>query len=187
MPVRQLFLRCTVIAAVVAGLSLSGASAQTDQKPSWGKDWWDPGSMHRFKWEPGLMGPAQQQRMLRHWAFMNQGVPQQYRGMRNPLPYTKETVAAGAETYAANCSACHGRRGLGDGEAGRDLSPSPALLAYMVQMPMAVDEYLFWAISEGGQPFGTDMPAFKTVLAKNDIWSVISYMRAGFPQHPKNE
>lgn len=180
-------LRFFVIAAFVVGLSLPDADAQPPQGRSWGQDWWDPGSMNRFQWDPDRMGPSQRQRMLRHRAFMTQGVPQQYQGLRNPLPSTKETVAVGATVYAKSCSACHGSRGLGDGEAGRDLSPSPALLAYMVQMPMAVDEYLFWAISEGGQPFGTDMPAFKNLLAEDELWSVISYMRSGFPQLAPNE
>jgi putative membrane protein len=59
---------------------------------------------------------------------------------------------------------------MGDGEAGRALNPSPALLAYMIQMPMAVDEYMYWTISEGGQAFGTAMPAFKDSLEPNQIW-----------------
>jgi hypothetical protein len=32
-------------------------------------------------------------------------------------------------------------------------------------MPYAVDTYLLWAIAEGGEPFGTQMPAFKDTLA----------------------
>jgi mono/diheme cytochrome c family protein len=83
--------------------------------------------------------------------------------------------------YADNCALCHGPTGMGDGEAGRALNPSPALLAYMINMPMAVDEYLLWTISEGGEPLGTDMPAFKDVLTTEEIWNVIAFMRAGFP------
>ena len=49
---------------------------------------------------------------------------------------------------------------MGNGDAGKALSPSPALLAYMIRRPIAVDEYLLWSISEGGKQFGTDMPAF---------------------------
>ena len=63
----------------------------------------------------------------------------------------------------------------------RALSPSPALLAHLIRMPDAVDEYLLWAISEGGEPFQTDMPAFKDELSREQIWQIISYMRAGFP------
>ncbi|GLO76368.1 hypothetical protein MACH18_34480 [Phaeobacter italicus] len=48
-------------------------------------------------------------------------------------------------------------------------------------MPMSGDEYLLWAISEGGQRFGTEMPAFREALTEEEIWKIIAYMRAGFP------
>ena len=75
---------------------------------------------------------------------------------------------------------------MGDGEAGKSLSPSPALLAYMIQMPMSVDEYMMWTIAEGGKQFGTSMPAYKDILTENDIWEIVSYMRAGFPPDVEN-
>lgn len=176
------FLLLAAIGAVLTGIARPNADAQPMHGPMWGQDWWDPGAMHRDSWHPNRMGPGQRMRMFRHWTFMNQGVPLEYRGVRSPISSDTETIATGATIYTENCAACHGDRGFGDGEAGRDLSPSPALLAYMVQMPMAVDEYLFWAISDGGEPFGTDMPAFKGALSEVDIWKVITFMRAGFPQ-----
>jgi mono/diheme cytochrome c family protein len=48
-------------------------------------------------------------------------------------------------------------------------------------MPMAGDEYLLWTVSEGGKAFETAMPAFKDSLSEDQIWSIIAYMRAGFP------
>jgi mono/diheme cytochrome c family protein len=80
---------------------------------------------------------------------------------------------------------CHGETDLGNGELAQDLTPSPALLAYLVEQPIAVDQYLLWSISEGGKPFGTAMPAFKTVLTQKQIWQVIAYLRAGFPEIEK--
>ena len=79
----------------------------------------------------------------------------------------------------------HGKRGLGDGDAPRSLLPSPALLAFMIQRPIAVDEYLLWSIAEGGKQFETEMPAFKDTLNREDIWKIIAYMRAGFPEPGK--
>ena len=73
---------------------------------------------------------------------------------------------------------------MGGGDPGRAVSPSPALLAYMVQRPIAVDEYLLWAISDGGKQFETEMPSFKNKLSREEIWRVIAYMRAGFPSQP---
>ena len=59
--------------------------------------------------------------------------------------------------------------------------PSPALLAYMIRRPISVDEYLLWAIADGGEQFDSEMPAFRDKLSRDDIWRVIAYMRAGFP------
>jgi mono/diheme cytochrome c family protein len=50
----------------------------------------------------------------------------------------------------------------------------------MIRRPISVDEYLLWAISDGGKQFESEMPAFKDRLSRDDIWRVIAYMRAGF-------
>lgn len=153
----------------------------------WGQGWMGPGHMgpngaQRDNWGWNNMGPGQRQRMQRHWTYMNEGVPAAYRGARNSVRATPEAIAAGAKLYSENCASCHGARGFGDGEAGRGLVPSPALLNHFVRMPMAGDEYLLWAISEGGERFGTEMPAFKDVLSEDEIWRIITYMRSGFPE-----
>jgi mono/diheme cytochrome c family protein len=90
-------------------------------------------------------------------------------------------VKEGSMLYQKHCAVCHGAEGMGDGEAGKSLNPSPALLAYLVQRPQSVDEYLVWTISDGGKAFGTAMPAFKGTLAEEEIWKIITFMRAGFP------
>ena len=173
----------SLAAAAVFALGLNSATAQSpnqSQQPGQG-DMWDPYWMQRHMWGPGPMGPGIHYRMERHWTFMHQGIPAEFRGARNPLSNDAETISEGRTLYEKNCSSCHGKTGLGDGEAARSLSPSPALLAYMIQMPMAVDEYMLWTISDGGAAFGTAMPAFKEVLTKEDIWKIVTYMRAGFP------
>ena len=172
---RSFFVALACLAALV-GVSPHAATAQGG-----GWDMWDPGWMHREMWGPGRMGPEQRQRMLRHWTFMHEGVPEAYRGQTSPQDMTKETIEAGASLYAENCARCHGPTGQGDGADGRALNPSPALLAHMIRMPMAVDEYLLWTISDGGAPFETDIPAFKEDLSADDIWQIIAFMRAGFP------
>lgn len=172
--------------ALVAG-NIPSASAQSNSPEPCCADPWNPGGMHRDMWRHGNMGPGQRTRMLRHWTFMNEGVPAEYRGERSPLDQTRAAIDAGGHLYAETCAACHGAAGLGDGEAGRGLTPSPALLAYMIRMPMMADEYLLWAISEGGAPFDTDMPAFKGALSQDEIWQIIAYMRAGFPKVATND
>jgi mono/diheme cytochrome c family protein len=108
-------------------------------------------------------------------------VPRAYRDARNPLSQTPNTVDQGRALYLENCASCHDRFGMGRGEAGLALYPSPALLAHLIRMPGAVDAYLMWAISDGGERFGTEMPAFKDALSEDQIWRIVTYMRAGFP------
>ncbi len=90
-------------------------------------------------------------------------------------------IGAGGELYAEKYASCHDASGMGGGDAGLALYPSPALLAHLVRMPSRVDEYLIWAIADGGEPLASNMPAFKDQLSEQQIWQVITYMRAGFP------
>ncbi|WP_426417032.1 c-type cytochrome [Aestuariirhabdus sp. LZHN29] len=112
---------------------------------------------------------------------MRSGVPSPYTGSQNPYSQTPEAIRAGGSLYQQQCAVCHGVQGVGDGVAANSLTPPPAVLDQLIQVPMAADEYLLWSISEGGKPFGTDMPAFKEQLSENDIWKIVAYMRAGFP------
>lgn len=119
--------------------------------------------------------------MVRHMYYMHNGVPSDYRGKVSPLASTPETVRDGTRLYAENCASCHGAQGFGDGEAGRDLNPPPANLAHMIRMPMLNDEYLLWTMSEGGEPVGSEMLAFKETLTEDEMWKIVAAMRAGFP------
>lgn len=179
-----------VVALVVA--AWAAPLATNAQEREFGpQDWWGPGTQdwdrmwpegrERDKWSPGRMGITQNQRMLRHWTFMNGEVPAAYQGATSPVERTPEVIAEGAALYTAHCARCHGEIGYGDGTEGRSLVPSPALLAFLVQQPIAGDEYLLWAISDGGEAFGTEMPAFGNTLDENQIWAIIAYMRTGFP------
>lgn len=181
-----------LVVAVAAWAAPSTTGAQ-EREPG-PQDWWGPRTTdwermwpegrQRDRWDPGMMGVTQHQRMLRHWTFMNQEVPATYRGAVSPLERSPETIAQGADAYAAHCARCHGEIGYGDGSEGRGLVPSPALLTYLVQRPMAGDEYLLWAIAEGGAAFDTEMPAFKHTLTDDEIWAIIAYMRNGFSRIP---
>ncbi len=175
-----------LIAAIAAPAGAQGLGPDQGARPMQGPegrgDMWDPRWMQRQIWGPRELEPGVQQRMERHWTFMHQGIPEEYLRASNPFRPTEETIAAGRALYEAKCLSCHGETGMGDGTAGRSLSPSPALLAYLIQMPMTVDSYLLWSVSEGGVAFGTGMPSFKSELARDDIWRIVAFMRAGFPK-----
>jgi mono/diheme cytochrome c family protein len=166
---------------LLCNLGAPPARSQVQQPAPRGFDYWQPDWMVRELWGPGGMPKGMMVRLLRHTTFMRDGVPKEYEGAKSEVSTGPATIAAGGKLYAEHCAVCHGRDGMGEGEPGRAVSPSPALLAYMIRRPISVDEYLLWAISDGGKQFKSDMPAFKNQLSRDDIWRVITYMRAGFP------
>lgn len=146
-----------------------------------GLDMWSEGRRAAPDWESKETVPDLLPRAKRHRKFMEAGVPLEYRGSGNPYPQARMIIDAGGRLYELHCASCHGSKGSGDGEAGRDLTPPPAFLAYLIRRPEAVDEYLLWTISEGGTQFGSEMPTFKETLTDQEIWQIITYMRADFP------
>lgn len=126
----------------------------------------------------GMMGGSS----ARHHIAMSGGVPAPYTNLANPLPQTPATIQRGEAVYAANCASCHGATGAGDGAAARSLTPPPANLAWLSNMPLSRwDPFMYWTIAEGGKPLGSGMPSFKDSLSKSDIWAVIAYIQAHLP------
>jgi mono/diheme cytochrome c family protein len=104
-------------------------------------------------------------------------IPESYKDLSNPLDATEENIKRGVVIYRAQCSMCHGEKGLGDVPAGKFLNPPASNIAAVAGMPEATDGYLFWSISEGGAALRTQMLPFKSTLSEEDRWRVILYMR----------
>jgi mono/diheme cytochrome c family protein len=172
---------------LVAGLCLtctpapSTVAQSNDRAKEPRVDYWQPLWMQRELWGPGEMPPGMRVRLLRHFTFVHYGVSREYQRARSTVGETAEAIEAGRKLYAERCAVCHGSKGLGDGDAANSLLPPPALLAVMMQRPISVDEYLLWSIAEGAKQFETRMPAFKDTLSRREVWEIVAYMRAGFP------
>lgn len=132
-------------------------------------------------WDAGRAATAVSERAARHRTFLSEGVPVEYVSRTNPWPATQAEIQAGGRLYGAHCASCHGPAGTGYGQAGRDLTLPPAVIAAMIDQPHAVDQYMLWSISEGGLRSGSQMPAFKARFSSREIWQIVNYMRAGFP------
>jgi mono/diheme cytochrome c family protein len=104
-------------------------------------------------------------------------VPEAYQALSNPFANDPVHIAAGERLYEANCAACHGITGEGDGPASGGLNPPPGNLA--LRHPTMGDPYIYWRISEGGliEPFRSIMPGWRGLLDENEIWQIISYIR----------
>lgn len=177
-----------VLGAIALGLAILGidpgpAAAQSDDalKPSRGLDPWSVDLSRPDKGEGQAAAPRLRPTAARHVEYIQAGVPLEYRSLSSPFANAPKVIAEGGRLYRANCASCHGAMGRGDGDAGLDLLPSPALLSQLMDEQGSVDAYLMWSIAEGGQPFGTSMPAYKDRLREDDIWRIVGYMRAGFP------
>jgi mono/diheme cytochrome c family protein len=97
----------------------------------------------------------------------------------NPISISSQSLERGRAIYQAECQACHGLTGGGDGPSAASLNPRPADL----RIHMAAghtDGQLFNWISEGFT--GTAMPAFKKRLSEEDRWHVINFLRTLVPQ-----
>lgn len=174
-----------ILAVSLAGTALAQQPKQAPQStPDQFRkfDYWQPDWMVRELWGPGNMPKGMMIRLLRHNIFLQYGLPKEYEGAKSAITADAAAIDKGRTLYKAECATCHGADGMGSGDPGKAVSPSPALLAYMIKRPIAVDEYLLWSIGDGGVQFNSEMPAFKDKLARDDIWRIIAYMRAGFPE-----
>lgn len=94
--------------------------------------------------------------------------------VRNPIPPTSDSVAAGQAVYERYCQTCHGENGRGDGPGGVGLEPPSADLA--IHVPLHADADIFGFVSNGIE--GTAMVALQDNLTDDEIWHVINFIRA---------
>jgi len=78
----------------------------------------------------------------------------------------------GKKVAQANCVACHGVSGTGNGPAAIALNPRPADWTSK-EVQSETDGALFWKITSGRGA----MPAWRH-LAENDRWALVQYIRS---------
>jgi len=187
----KITLGTAVLVAIISGVAAASSvvAQQQSRTVPWsgccGLNTWPmmrSGMMGSGMMGGGMMGSGYSSMPRMHFAMMS-GVPAPYNSLSKPLPRTRETVNKGAAVYGQSCASYHEATGAGDGPVGRTLSPPPANLQWLAQMPMVQwDPFMYWTVAEGGAQFGSAMPAFKDALSKDDIWAVIAYIQARLPQ-----
>ena len=85
----------------------------------------------------------------------------------------------GMEAFQANCAACHGPEGKGNGPAAAALDPKPRNLSDADYVSKLSNEHLVKVITDGGASVGKSpmMAAWGGILSKDDILNVIAYIR----------
>ena len=107
------------------------------------------------------------------------------------------SIASGAVLFAANCAACHGPDGRGNGPLARSLEAWPVLFPPADLTAEHLLEHedgdLFWWVSHGiDRGAGPDggsrqaMPGFAGTLDDRSIWQVIDFIRATNPYFNPN-
>jgi mono/diheme cytochrome c family protein len=94
---------------------------------------------------------------------------------RNPLPATKENIAAGKEAFSHYCVACHGMDGQNTGVPFADSISPPIPLLSSPEIQSYTDGQLKWVIDNGIEPSG--MPASKGILSDDEIWATVLFIR----------
>lgn len=93
----------------------------------------------------------------------------------NPLADDPRAVAVGRAAFTGQCSLCHGSRGDGRGGLGPSTYPDAADLTARRTVEKS-DAQLFWIIRNG---LGfTAMPGFGPVYRDEEIWALVTYVRA---------
>jgi|SRR3972149_1856689 len=93
--------------------------------------------------------------------------------VKNPVAKSDKVLAAAKKSFETNCVACHGPKGLGDGEAGRNLPVKPANWT-TPDVQKQTDGDLYWKITNGRA--GGYMPPWKH-LPDNERWGLVHYLR----------
>jgi len=88
-------------------------------------------------------------------------------------PPTPPLVAKAAAMYQAQCAACHGATGNGDGPIGLKLNPRPVAFTHKDRARERSAFALYQAISQGIE--GTAMPGFATI-PESDRWALAFFI-----------
>jgi putative copper export protein/mono/diheme cytochrome c family protein len=97
----------------------------------------------------------------------------------SPTEFAASAIVHGAKLYAANCVACHGAEGRGDGPAAASLPMRPADLTAQ-HLWAHSDGDMFWYLTHGfdAPEGGLAMPGFAGTLSSEARWDLIDYVRA---------
>ena len=111
--------------------------------------------------------------------------------LKNPVPATPESLAAGKKAYDTNCAACHGNMGQGAVKAGISISimadqggKQPSDLTDDQWDRGSTDGEIYTVIRKGIPP--TMMAGWEGRIPDADIWNIVNYLRALAAKTPVN-
>ena len=102
--------------------------------------------------------------------------PEDARKLKNPVPFTKKSIAQGRTLYLHNCTSCHGSDGKATVEV---VSNATDLTAPKLWRNGTSDGEIFRDIRDGTG----EMPAFKSQIhQEEDLWNLVNLVRSLWPE-----
>ncbi|MBL7965150.1 MAG: cytochrome c [Flavobacteriales bacterium] len=98
--------------------------------------------------------------------------PPQADQLKDPLAGDPKAMRRGEKVFTALCWTCHGMRGQGDGPNASELRVAPSDLGAPV-VQAQTNGALYWKITHGRG----EMAAYEQVLASEERWAVVHYLR----------
>lgn len=96
--------------------------------------------------------------------------------LKNPIPYTKKSIAQGRNVFARYCTGCHGADGKATVDVVADATDLTEPKSYRDGMS---EGEIFRSIRDGA---GASMPSFKTQIQKEeDLWHLVNYIHSLWP------
>ena len=100
--------------------------------------------------------------------------------LKNPIPASPASIAAGGAVFRKQCAICHGFKGKGDGP----LSPAgskPANFTDATWDHGSTDVDIFSTITTGVGPDFV-MVSFKGKIPDKDLWNIVNFIRTLGPK-----
>ena len=92
----------------------------------------------------------------------------------NPIVVSDKVIAKGRDLFKSKCQHCHGVTGKGDGPDA-DPKHKPGDLTDSKRASRNPDGVMFYKVWNGRKD--PKMPAFKSEISREDVWTVILYAR----------
>src|SRR5262249_6384683 len=96
--------------------------------------------------------------------------------IKNPVPSTPESLAAGKRSYTRLCGQGHGPEGAGDG-TGATGPVAPSDLTGAKWEYGSSDGEIF-AVIHDGVPKSADMEGYAPRMSDTEIWNVVNYVKS---------
>jgi len=100
--------------------------------------------------------------------------------LKNPVPASPESIAAGKAAYSKNCRFCHGNEAKGNGPMAPKDSHPPDLTDAKWDHG-STDGEIFTVISDGPDKDSVMKP-YKSKMTEKDIWNVVNYLKSLGPK-----